>query len=58
MMEDLIQSDDPHMDFTNEPSFHNLVTHIFTLNLNITHYLALHDLIYITENEDNTLHVK
>ena len=42
-----------HMVFTDQLSFHKLLIHIFTLDLDIVQYPTLHDLINSTEDLKN-----
>ena len=41
------------MVFTDQPSSHNFISHIFMLDLHTFQYLALHDLINIMKNSDS-----
>ena len=51
----LIQADNPHIVFSNHPSFPKLLTYMFMLDLDTSIYPALHDLINRTTNSYNTL---
>ena len=50
---DLLQLGQPQIVFSDQPSFHKLLTHIFMLEVHTSKYLALHDLINITKSADN-----
>ena len=43
-VEDLLPSGHPHMVFTDRSSVHQLLSHIFMLDLDVLHYPSLHDL--------------
>ena len=52
-LQDLLQADHQHIVFTTQTSFHRLLTHIFTLDLDVSQYPALHDVITDMEDSDN-----
>ena len=49
-MENVLQAGFPHMIFTDKLSSHELHTRIFILDLNILHYLAMHEIIHTAED--------
>ena len=52
-LEDMLQGGNLHTPFTDQPSVHRLLTHIFTYDLNILHYPVLYDLINTAEESHN-----
>ena len=55
---DLLQVGHLHTVFSSQPSFHKLLTHLLTLELDTLPYLALDYLIHIMETQKNILACK